>query len=384
VADIVGLTGLRPSKKFAAQIASPPYDVIKEGGSLEHLLKKNPHSFYHIILGNSPAQTIQRFLEEEVLEEDLTPGYYVFEQVFNGSMRTGFYTAVTVDAYSKGNVIRHEKTFDNKVQGRINLANETGYTMGPILLLTNSDIAETLNKFKSENQPLYIFTSNFDTTTDLHGIQNKIWKISESSAPGKDLAVKIGKNPLYIADGHHRYHAALKNKQTHTLAYVVQDAKIQAYNRVIKAKKSFGEIKHNLDLEPIDQFTTPEKHSFHIYTKEGCYKLKAKNITADVVEKLDCSILEKELYTPLGITHDMILDQRYFDYYPETALGEMMAKIDAGEFELAVALHPVSLSELMDVANAGLTNPEVVMPEKSTFFSPKILSGLFLYRHKMN
>jgi len=383
MAAISGLKGLRPSQAFAGKITSPPYDVIKTGGSLEKLLKNNPHSFYHIILGDSPAATIQKYLEEGALEDDSTPGFYVYEQTFNGGQRTGFYAAVVVDDYSQGNVVRHEKTFDSKVQGRIKLARDTGFTLGPILLLTNSNISNIMKLFKSENSPLYSFTSSFDETTDLHGIQNKIWKIDESSAPGKSLMAQINENPLYIADGHHRYHAALKNGQTHTMACIVQDAQIQAYNRVINGKNSFAEIKDVLDLEEVSEFSTPDKHSFHIYSTVGCFKLKAKDVSDDVVQKLDCSILEKEFYPHLGITHDMILDPKYFDYYPETALAEMKSKVDGGEFDIAVALHPVSLSELMDVANTGLVDANVVMPEKSTFFSPKILSGLFLYRHKL-
>ncbi|MGB5351229.1 MAG: hypothetical protein WBN10_16610, partial [Polyangiales bacterium] len=82
----------------------------------------------------------------------------------------------------------------------------------------------------------------------------------------------------------------------------------------------------------------------------------------------------------LGLTHDMVVDPTHFDYYSESALDEMKAAVDRGDYDMAIALHPVSLDELMAVADAGLENPEVVMPEKSTFFQPKILSGLSLYR----
>ena len=111
--------------------------------------------------------------------------------------------------------------------------------------------------------------------------------------------------------------------------------------------------------------------------------LKAKKVPEDVVGRLDCSILEKEVYPVLGVEHSMILKHEYFDYYPEWDLATMKAKVDAGEYELAVALHPVSIGELMAVADAGLKDANVVMPEKSTFFAPKILSGLVLYKHRL-
>ena len=107
----------------------------------------------------------------------------------------------------------------------------------------------------------------------------------------------------------------------------------------------------------------------------------AQHVPEDVVGRLDCAILERELYPKLGLTHDMIVDPDHFDYYSESALGEMKEVVDRGDYDIAVALHPVSLDELMAVADAGLRNPQIVMPEKSTFFQPKILSGLFLYRY---
>jgi uncharacterized protein (DUF1015 family) len=130
------------------------------------------------------------------------------------------------------------------------------------------------------------------------------------------------------------------------------------------------------------EFKTPAKHSFALYTKEGSFLLKAAHVPDAPVGRLDCSILEKELYPHLGLTHAMITDHRYFDYYPEDDLEKMKAVVDAGKYDLAVALHPVSLEELLAVANAGIKDPNIVMPEKSTFFAPKILSGIFIYRHE--
>jgi uncharacterized protein (DUF1015 family) len=99
------------------------------------------------------------------------------------------------------------------------------------------------------------------------------------------------------------------------------------------------------------------------------------------VGRIDCNILEKELYPHLGVEHSMILQKKHFDYYPESDLATMKSLVDQGEYDLAVALAPVSIDELMAVADAGMSDSGIVMPEKSTFFAPKILSGLVLYKH---
>jgi uncharacterized protein (DUF1015 family) len=150
---------------------------------------------------------------------------------------------------------------------------------------------------------------------------------------------------------------------------------------VIRGQIPFTKAKASLDLVPVGEFATPPKNSFCIHTAEGTFLLKARTVPDDVVGRLDCSILERELYPLLGVEHSMILKKEHFDYYPEWDLATMKALVDAGEYDLAVALHPVSIDELIAVANAGMKNSEIVRPEKSTFFAPKILSGIVLYKH---
>jgi len=226
MAEIKGLQGLRPAAERAGRVSSPPYDVIREGSPLESLLKSNPDSLYHIILGKDPAAVLEKFIGNQVLQEDLEPCYYIYEQTWSAGNRTGFLAAVEVDDYSRQNIIRHEKTFDDKVHGRIQLARKTGYTFGPIFLLTKSSIQSILEEVKGRYSPVYEFTTDLNGHSDLHGIRNRIYRLPESSEEGRALKDAVYQNSLYIADGHHRYHAALKNGQTHTLAYIVQNAKI--------------------------------------------------------------------------------------------------------------------------------------------------------------
>ncbi len=382
MATIDGLTGYRPIETEVANFTAPPYDVVKEGSPLEKLLSENQNSLFHITLGEKPGEALQRFIKAGIIQEDKEPCYYVYEQKWKDGSRLGFFAGVAVEDYASGNIIRHEKTFDEKVKGRIAVTNETQLTLEPIFLLTRSPIQTILEKIIVSESALYSFTTDFKGLSELHGIKNRIFKLPAESPAGKQLKASIAQNPLYIADGHHRYHAALLNKQNYAMAYIVEKATILAYNRLINGKQNFSDLIGQLSLEKCQNFTTPPKHQFCIYTKEGCYILKAKQVPDDVVGRLDCSILEKELYPLLGVNHSMITQKKFFEYYAESELETMKQKVDEGHYNMAIALHPVSIDELMAVANAGMKNSEIVMPEKSTFFAPKILSGIILNQHK--
>lgn len=388
MADIAGLSGFRAAKDQAQSVATPPYDVIKEGSPLETLLKANPKSFFHVTLGPDPVGALKALGDLGALKPDDEPCFYVYEQKWSPAPgaapeeRLGFFAAVAVSAYAEGHIIRHEKTFDEKVRGRMKVTNDTGLTLEPIFLLTKSSIQPILEKVRAAYAAEYDFKSDFGGYNDLHGIASRLFRVPEASAEGAALKAEVAKQPLYIADGHHRYHAALLNGQTHAMTYVVEKARIQAYNRVINGKVKFADALSKLALRKTDAFRTPAKHEFCLYTKDGAFLLSAKEVPADVVGRLDCSILEKEVYPHLGVEHSMILQKKHFDYYPESDLATMKALVDKGEYDLAVALAPVSIDELMAVADAGMKDSNIVMPEKSTFFAPKILSGLVLYRHK--
>jgi uncharacterized protein (DUF1015 family) len=383
----IGLVGVRPAPERVALVTAPPYDVIKKGSELERLLAARSDSIYHVTVGPQPAESFERLRAERALVADDEPAYYVYEQTWSGSggareRRTGVLVAAEVTPYAARQIIRHEKTFDDKVQGRIALARATGHTFGPVFALTRAAIGEVLAKAKS-GAPLYAFETDLHGLTDLHGIANRVWRVPAGSALGGEIQRCLATQPLYIADGHHRYHAALLHRQTHTLVYVTEEARIQAYNRVVNGTRPFADIAGSLPLRRADRFETPPKHVFALYSKQGSFLLDAQQIPDDVVGRLDCSILERELYPHLGLTHAMIQDPRHFDYYPESQIDQMKAAVDRGDYDLAIALHPVSIEELIAVADAGLENPEIVMPEKSTYFAPKILSGLFVYRHAL-
>jgi uncharacterized protein (DUF1015 family) len=381
--EIIGLTGLRPTPAAIGEVTTPPYDVIKPGSPLESWLRAVPNSLYHVTLGTHPAATLGRLIDQGILQPDDEPCFYVYEQRFGAETRTGVLVAARVSDYSRGEILRHERTFDDKVKGRLELTRTTGYFLEPVLVLTQAAIGPVLEEAKARSAPAYQFLSNFGAasgTSGLHGISNRVFRLKAADDTGLLLKELVGKRPLYIADGHHRYHAALLGGQTHFLAYITDNAKIQAYNRVINGPISFDSIMDELVLRTTPEFKTPAKHQFALYSKGQSYVLDAVHVPEDVVGRLDCSILERELYPRLGLTRAMTADDRYFDYYPESELDKMKGRVDSGEYDLAVALHPISIAELMTVADAGLHNPALVMPEKSTFFAPKILSGIFIQK----
>jgi uncharacterized protein (DUF1015 family) len=379
---IEGLVGLRPDPAHVARVTTPPYDVIKEGSPLAKRLAANPDSLFHVKLGATPREALASLRERGLLITDDEPALYVYEQRWGrDETRTGVFVAAEVTDYSEGKIIRHEKTFDAKVQGRLALSRAIEHTVGPVFLLTRAALGPLLDAAK-EGAPLYDFASDFGGGTDLHGVGSRVWRVPFESAHAQAIRAALAGGPLYIADGHHRYHAALKNGQSHVLAYVTSHARILAYDRVVNGVRSFREARAELELVETEQFETPPKHAFALYSRDGSWIARAKHVPSDVVGRLDCAILERELYPHLGLTHDHVVDPAHFDYYPENAMDEMKAAVDEGRYELAIALHPVGLGELMAVADAGLSDPSVVMPEKSTFFSPKILSGIILYRHR--
>lgn len=385
--QIAGLVGFRPAPSVVHRVTAPPYDVIKPKSALAARLEAEPLSLAHVTVGPEPVAAFERLQKEGALVRDDEPAFYVYEQTWSGAFgaerRLGVFVACEVTPYEKRRVIRHEKTFDEKVKGRVALANATAHTFGPVFSLVKAPLDPFLDEITKEETALYDFDTDLGGLNDLHGIHSRVFRVPADSARGRALVALLDPPPFYIADGHHRYHAALKNGLTHALMYVTERARIQAYDRVVTGKVPFATAKGALALEKSASFGTPAKHRFALYTKEGSYTLAAETIPTDVVGRLDCSILEREVYPHLGITHAMIQDEKHFDYYPESQLDQARAAVDRGEHELVIALHPVSIEELMAVADAGLDDGDIVMPEKSTFFAPKILSGVFVYRHTL-
>jgi len=387
---ISGISGLMATGKSISKLTAPPYDVIKEGTQLWGSLKKTPESLFHVTLGEKPLEALSFLLKNNYLVKIKKPVFVVYEQRWGGGRRIGLFAAVQVHDYYKPEldeskrIIRHEKTFPEKVAGRVALAKKLGYTAEPVFLLTKAGISAVLDEISLSNPkdfsiPPIEFKSSFAGETDLNGISTKLFFVEDNSAFGKKLIELALKHPMYIADGHHRYEAALQNQQKTCLAYVVERADILAYDRLITPRHGVNikNVLKSLKANIVPCFETPLRHSFCIYTKAGIYQYSANADESNPIERLDCRILERTLYEKLGLSHDDIMNLDHFYYLPENQMETMKRMVDMSEYQMAAALHPVSISELMAVADAGL-----IMPEKSTFFSPKILSGIVLLKQQ--
>ena len=264
---INGLTGLLPRPECVNALVAPPYDVIKPGTPLESLLQARAGNLWHVTLGPDPLAALAA-LTASTLKPLEQPAFLVYEQTWTTAQgpqrRIGVFTATEVTDYARGEVIRHEKTFDDKVQGRLALTRLTGLTLEPVFLLTRAPITPLLDRVAAARAPDYDLTPDFAGLNDLHGLRSRIWLVPETSSDGVALRALVAQQPLYIADGHHRYHAALKNGQSHCLAYVVERASIQAYNRVITGVKRFADIRAALPLTA-STWATPAKGHARIW-----------------------------------------------------------------------------------------------------------------------
>lgn len=402
--EIKPLTGYRPTEEAIARFVTTAYDVIKKGSKVEYFFEENPDSLYHVILGDKPIKKFNEFKRKHIIIPDENC-LLVYQQLDenNGIIRIGLLAAAEASDYSKGEIIDHEEVNMDKVYERLELLRKTGYSFEPGMFLTKSHITPILEEIVEKHKPLYDFTSNFinKMESELHGTRHRIFRIEADSRYGVELTQLIKPEPLYIADYHHRYKSLLSysdelKKQLYSLAYIaetIQFAKngIQAYNRVINGTMKFKDIKDKLDLVEVSEFKTPPKHHFCIYWGGKSYLLRANHIPdnpQDVIDRLDCSILEREFYQLIGIKNEMTKNPEHFDYYPEFQLPIMKSLVDSGKFDIAVALHQVSLQDVLDVANARLlanakhsADKKLSMPSKSTYFAPKVVSGTFILKH---
>ncbi|MFH1448689.1 MAG: DUF1015 domain-containing protein [Candidatus Micrarchaeota archaeon] len=401
-----GLVGIRPKDNdFAKMFVAPPYDVITYGTPLQEILSGRENLIHSHLRPKEEGdgryanakKTLDRLVSEGKLVEDNEPAYYVYRQVVGEMTRIGVLLACKVTDYSEGKVIRHEKTFDDKVKDRMNLRKATGYQIGVVFSVMEDKKKELLAALEevSKGEQLYSFSTDFEGTSDMDGIKNDVWRVPGNSELGGRIKSAIESEPAYIADGHHRYHCAVVMEQKYLQMYISPSAsaKIQAYDRVVGSVKKEDvealpeKVKDEFDVSEHGKLEVPDKHSMIFYFRDKILMYTAKpellkEVEADPVAKLDCSLLQDHLLFPhLGLSTENIKDKRYFYYLPgnESGFSHMKKLVDGTEYEFAVSLAPVEFSELKAVADIGVGNPEIVMPQKSTYFWPKLLSGLFIY-----
>lgn len=404
---------VRPMPQYASRVAALPYDVMTSDEAREKV-KDNPYSFLHVdkaeidlpkntdiyadIVYKTAAANLKSLENDDICRQDNSPCFYIYMQTMNGCTQTGIVGCASIDEYINGKIKKHELTRADKEADRIRHVDTCDANTGPIFLTYkgNDEINKIVDNYKKVHLPVYDFVSEGD-------IDNKIWVVNdeETVAKLKDLFSSVP--ALYIADGHHRCASAVKVGQKRreenpgytgneefnfflAVAFPKDELRIFDYNRVITDlngldfPKFIEKISEKFQIESTDS-TEPyrpcERHTFGMFINESWYKLTAKPGTfdeSDPVNSLDVSILQNNLISPILGIDDPRTDKRIDFVGGIRGLRELERRVHT-DMKFAFSMYPTSLDELIKIADAG-----ALMPPKSTWFEPKLLSGLFIHK----
>ena len=412
MATVRPFRAVRPNKEFADKVISPPYDVMSREEAAE-MARGNPFSFLRICRSEidlpqmedpyNPAvyqkakENIEDFLHKGVFLEEAKPMFYIYKQVMDGNVQIGLIGCVSVDDYLNDVIRKHEHTRVEKEQDRIRHFDVCNAHTEPVFLTyrENKKIKILLEGYLRNNSPQYDFTTG-------DGVRHTLWTVTDDNVIS-DLSGLFTEIPcLYIADGHHRSASACKVGQkrrdehpgytgeeefNYFMAVIFPDShlKVFDYNRVVK--DLFGntvqgflikvrEAGFRVEEASTSPYRPEEKHTFGMYLDETWYKLTAREeiISTDIVDSLDVAILQDHLLAPILGIEDPRMDNRIDFIGGIRGLEELERRVSQ-DMQVAFAVHPVDISNLMAVSDQGK-----VMPPKSTWFEPKLGSGLFLHR----
>ncbi len=401
---------VRPVKKFVRDVASYPYDII-DSDEARNIAEGNPKSFLHIIKSEidlSPEidihddrvyekarENFYNFLDEGILLQDKEPCFYIYRQRMGNHEQYGIVACASVDEYESIRIKKHELTKSDIQADRTKHIARLNAQTGPVFLTyrAQKSIDEIVTK-------LVEGSSEYDFSSD-DGISHTAWVVNDvntiDAIKGEFLAV----DSFYIADGHHRAASAVavakmrreenpdydENEEfNYTMAVIFphNQLKVMDYNRVVKDLKGLSESEF-LDKVSDSFFLTdnfnekaPEQfHEFGMYIKGFWYRLRAKEDIYnenDVVGILDVSILQDHLLKPILGIGDLRTDDRIAFVGGVRGMEELERLVDSGQYAVAFSMYPMTLTQLMDVADTGK-----LMPPKSTWFEPKLRSGIFVH-----
>jgi uncharacterized protein (DUF1015 family) len=410
MAKIKPFVCVRPAADRADTIAALPYDVYNRAEAKE-VVKKNPHSFlaidraetqfpddvdtYDPRVYTKAHDLLQEWIKEGSFIRDEQDAYYIYELTMDGRVQTGIVACASIDDYQNGVIKKHENTRADKEQDRINHVDTVSAQTGPIFLAYRAN--EIINKVVSEvkaGEALYDFTSD-------DGIRHRVFKIAESSQIEAVLKAFSEINEIYIADGHHRAASAvkvgLKRRAEHpdydgteefnfflSVLFPDEELMILDYNRVVKDLNGLSEEQFLAKMKELFEVSEIEAGSDNHPAKKGEFTMflggswyrctmRPEDIPNDPVEGLDVSVLQNRLLTPVLGIGDPKTDKRIDFVGGIRGLKELEKRVNE-DCEVAFAMYPTAIGELFAVADAGL-----LMPPKSTWFEPKLRSGLFIH-----
>lgn len=412
MADIRPFRAFRPAKGQEKTIAALPYDVYNRQEACEEV-RKNPGSFLAIDRAETQfgpevdtyapevyqkaKQMIQEWIGEGRFVQEDKPCYYLYEQIMDGRSQTGIVACASIDDYQNNIIKKHENTRADKEQDRINHVDICNMQTGPIFLAyrAGNGLRDVIKAAK-QNPAIYDFVSE-------DGITHKVWVISDD-AMIRSIQEEFERIPaIYIADGHHRCASAVKvglkrraenpsytgNEEYNYFLSVLfpdEELKILDYNRFVKdlnglSKEEFlNQVKASFDTEKADEahgpYSPAQKGDFGMYLGGEWYRLRAKDAikSTDPVTGLDVSVLQDHLLAPILGIGDPKTDKRIDFIGGIRGLKELERRCGEVDGSVAFSMYPTTISELFAVADAGR-----LMPPKSTWFEPKLRSGLFLH-----
>jgi uncharacterized protein (DUF1015 family) len=403
---------VRPAADKAASVAALPYDVMNTAEARE-MTADNPDSFLHVdkaeidlpedvslyddaVYAKARDNYLKLLANGTLIRED-APRYYIYRLTMNGRAQTGIVGCPAVDDYLEGRIKKHELTRADKEADRIRHVDTLNANTGPIFLAhrPSAVLSGITADWTAAHEPIYDFISD-------GGVRNEVWSVDDPAIGSRIEAAFSDIDALYIADGHHRCASAVRvcekrraanpgytgdEEFNYFLAVIFpsDQLKILDYNRLVQdlnglSKDAFlKKTAERFEITPAEAPVTPQApHTFGMYLDNAWYRLSygfgADEAAAlDPVSRLDVSILQRELLAPILNIGDPRTDHRIDFVGGIRGLQELERRVRT-DIKIAFSMYPTTIEELMDIADAGL-----IMPPKSTWFEPKLLSGLFIH-----
>ena len=414
MATIRPFKGIRPPKELVEKVESRPYDVLSseearaEAGdnemSLYHIIKPeidfSPEtSEYDPKVYEQAARNFKKFQDKGWLVQDEKPAYYIYAQTMNGKTQYGLVVGAFVDDYLNGTIKKHELTRKDKEEDRMKHVRVNDANIEPVFFAypDNKVLDELINKYVKNNTPEYDFIAPID------GFGHQFWVIADANDIDVITKEFAKMSALYIADGHHRSAAAAlvgaekaNNNPNHkgdeeynyfmAVCFQASQLTILDYNRVVKdlngltSAQFLEKVAQNFDVQRMGKeiYHPTGLHNFSLYLDGEWYSLTAKKGTyndADPIGVLDVDISSRLILDEILGIKDLRTDKRIDFVGGIRGLSELKERVDSGEMKMALALYPVSMQQIMDIADSGK-----IMPPKATWFEPKLRSGLVIHK----
>ena len=413
MAIIKPFKGIRPPKELVEKVESRPYDVLNSEEARAEA-GDNEMSLYHIIkpeidfpVGTSEydprvyekaAENFQKFQDKGWLVQDAGEHYYIYAQTMNGKTQYGLVVCAHTDDYMAGRIKKHELTRRDKEEDRMKHVRVNNANIEPVFFAyPDNDVLDRVISRYAETEPEYDFIAPID------GFRHQFWIISDRDDIGVITREFAKMQYLYIADGHHRSAAAAlvgaeKQKQNPNhkgdeeynyfmaVCFQASQLTILDYNRVVtdlnglSVEEFFEALRKNFFVEDMgtDIYKPKQLHEFSLYIDGHWYRLRAipgSFDDSDPIGVLDVDISSRLILDEILGIKDLRGSNRIDFVGGLRGLGELQRRVDSGEMRLALALYPVSMKQIMDIADSGN-----IMPPKATWFEPKLRSGLVIHK----